>query len=157
MFYIFCPFNMNLNFWCLSPLSAILQLYHGNQFQWWRKPEYQERTTDPGQATGKLYHLRLRVECTLFCNLQSWARTDAVLARGPGGSMSQVVGLPNNSYKPITNTSWARTQLCKLQKGCTRLAAASDKVNQLLAQGQWFSLRLPPPLKLVAMIQLKYC
>ena len=30
------------------------------------KPEYPERTTDPWQATGKLYHLRLRVECTLF-------------------------------------------------------------------------------------------
>jgi hypothetical protein len=28
--------------------------------------EYPERTTDHGQATGKLYHLRLRVECTLF-------------------------------------------------------------------------------------------
>ena len=28
--------------------------------------EYSERTTDHGQATGKLYHLRLRVECTLF-------------------------------------------------------------------------------------------
>jgi hypothetical protein len=27
----------------------------------------------------KLYHLRLRVECTFFCNLQSWARTHAVL------------------------------------------------------------------------------
>jgi hypothetical protein len=27
---------------------------------------YPERTTDHGQATGKLYHLRLRVECTLF-------------------------------------------------------------------------------------------
>jgi hypothetical protein len=26
---------------------------------------------DHGQATGKLYHLRLRVECTLYCNLQS--------------------------------------------------------------------------------------
>ena len=25
-----------------------------------------KKTTDPGQATGKLYHLRLRVECTLF-------------------------------------------------------------------------------------------
>ena len=37
---------------------------------------------DPGQATGKLYHLRLRVECTLFCNLQSWARTHAVLVIG---------------------------------------------------------------------------
>ena len=24
---------------------------------------------------------------------------------GLGGSMSQVVGLPNNSYKPITNTA----------------------------------------------------
>ena len=22
----------------------------------------------PGQTTGKLYHLRLRVECTLFCD-----------------------------------------------------------------------------------------
>ena len=31
-----------------------------------KKPEYPERTTDHGQATGKLYHLRLRVECTLF-------------------------------------------------------------------------------------------
>jgi hypothetical protein len=31
-----------------------------------RKPEYPKRTTDPGQATGKLYHLRLRVECTFF-------------------------------------------------------------------------------------------
>ena len=27
-----------------------------------RNPEYPERTTDHGQATGKLYHLRLRVE-----------------------------------------------------------------------------------------------
>jgi hypothetical protein len=33
---------------------------------WWKKLEYQEGTTDHGQATGKLYHLRLRVECTLF-------------------------------------------------------------------------------------------
>jgi hypothetical protein len=28
-------------------------------------------THRPWQATGKLYHLRLRVQCTLFCNLQS--------------------------------------------------------------------------------------
>ena len=32
-----------------------------------------ERTTDHGQATGKLYQLRLRVKCTLFCNLQNLA------------------------------------------------------------------------------------
>ena len=41
--------------------------------------EVQERTTDHGQATGKIYHLRLLVECTRFCNLQSRARTHAVL------------------------------------------------------------------------------
>jgi hypothetical protein len=35
--------------------------------------EYPERTTDPGQPTGILYHLRLLVECTLYCNLQRWA------------------------------------------------------------------------------------
>ena len=28
--------------------------------------EYSDRTKDHGQAIGKLYHLRLRVECTLF-------------------------------------------------------------------------------------------
>ena len=32
-----------------------------------------------------------------------------------------------------------RAQLCKLQKGFTRFAAASDEVYQLLAQGRWFS------------------
>ena len=36
----------------------------------------------------------------------------------------------------MTNTTWIRAQLCKLQKRCTRLA--SDKVYQLLAQGRWF-------------------
>ena len=56
--------------------------------------------------------------------------------KGPGSSMSQVVGLPNN-------TAWVRAQLCKLQKGCTRLKTASDKVYQLLAHGRWFSHGTP--------------
>ena len=34
------------------------------------------------------------------------------------------------------NTAWVRTRLCKLQRGCTRLAAASDKAYQLLAHGR---------------------
>jgi hypothetical protein len=33
--------------------------------------------------------------------------------------------------------------LCILQKGWTRLAAASDKVYQLLAHGRWFSPGTP--------------
>jgi hypothetical protein len=34
-------------------------------------------------------------------------------------------------------------RLCKLQKGCTELAAASDKVYQLLAHSRWFSPGIP--------------
>jgi hypothetical protein len=51
----------------------------------WRPVLVVEETgenTDHGQATGKLYHLRLRVECILFCNLQRRARTHAVLVIG---------------------------------------------------------------------------
>ena len=61
----------------------------------------------------------------------------------PSGSMGQVVGLPNNPYKPITITAWIRARLCKLQKRCTRLAAASDKVYQLLVHGRWSSPGTP--------------
>ena len=58
--------------------------------------------------------------------------------------LCEVVGLPNNSCKPITNTASVRVRLCKLQKkGCTRLTTASDKVYQLLAHGQWFSPGTP--------------
>jgi hypothetical protein len=39
--------------------------------------------------------------------------------------------------------AWVRAWLCKLQKGCTRLAAASDKAYQLLAHGRWFSPGTP--------------
>jgi hypothetical protein len=32
-----------------------------------------------------------------------FSKTISKLKQGPGGSMSSVVGLPNNTYKPITN------------------------------------------------------
>ena len=35
--------------------------------------------------------------------------------------------------------AWVRARLCRLQKGCTGLAAAIDKAYQLLAQGRLFS------------------
>ena len=73
--------------------------------------------------------LTKRLHCVVFF----------ICIKDPGGSMSYTVGLPNNLYKPITNTAWVRARLCKLQKRFTRLAAASDKVYQLLAHGRWFS------------------
>jgi hypothetical protein len=40
--------------------------------------------------------------------------------------------------------AWVRARLCKLQKGCTRLAAASYKVyHDLLVHGRWFSPGTP--------------
>jgi hypothetical protein len=56
---------------------------------------------------------------SLFLRLETfhkvWRR------RGPnrmvvGFTTTCAVGLPSNSYKPITNTAWVRARLCKLQK-----------------------------------------
>jgi hypothetical protein len=43
----------------------------------------------------------------------------------------------------LHKSSYDDPRLCKLQKGCTRLAVASDKVYQLLAHGRWFSPGTP--------------
>ena len=76
--------------------------------------------------------------------------------KGPGWLNGMVVGLPNKSYKLITNTAWVRARLCKLQNKC-----ALDPQPQVLkltsclpmVGGSLRVLRLLPPLKLVTIIQ----
>ena len=45
--------------WSLTSLSTIFQVYRGCHFHWWRKPEYQEKTTDLPQVIDKLYQIML--------------------------------------------------------------------------------------------------
>jgi len=67
--------------------------------------------------------------------------------------MSWVVGLPNNSYKAITNTAWVRARLSKLQKGALDSQSQVIKFTSRLPVigGSLRVLRLLPPLR------LKYC
>ena len=45
---------LNATFNNISTISL-----YGNQFYWWRKPEYPEKTTDLLQVTDKLYRVHL--------------------------------------------------------------------------------------------------
>ena len=84
--------------------------------------------------------------CIMFKNITFLIITMLPRCRGLGASMSQVVG-------SITNTAWVQAQLCKLQKGALDSQAQVIRFTSCVSR----VLRLPPPLKLVAMIQLKYC
>ena len=66
--HIYIYIDLVLDLLCLAPPSAIFQRLV-------LVVEDAGVPADHGQATGILYHWWLRVECTIFCNLQSRART----------------------------------------------------------------------------------
>ena len=57
---------------CLTPLSEIFYLLHDGQLYWWKKLKYPQRATDHEQATGKLDHLLMQIECTFFVLCKAW-------------------------------------------------------------------------------------
>ena len=78
-----CYRNPLIDFWCFNTtFSNILAISWRPDLVVEEAGVPGERTTNHGQVTGILYHLGLRVECTLVCNLQSRAQTHAVLVIG---------------------------------------------------------------------------
>jgi hypothetical protein len=91
---------------------------------------------------------------------QMWIITKHQFFPGHGWLSELGSWITYNSYKPITNTAWVCTRLCKLQKRVhsTRSQQVIKFTNCLpMVGGSLRALRLLPPLKLVAMIYLKYC
>jgi hypothetical protein len=102
---------------CSTPLSAIFQLYQ-RPVLLVEEAEYREKTTDHGQATSQLFHLQLRVECTILCNLQSQALTHFVL-------VIWLLQSYNDVFSVIFSTFLFVTQLiCSF--GCENIHANQD-------------------------------
>ena len=51
---------------CLTLLSVIFQLCHDNQFSGERSRNTRREQSTMGKQRGKLYQLRLRIECIIF-------------------------------------------------------------------------------------------
>jgi hypothetical protein len=93
-----------------------------------------ERTTDHGQATGKLYHLRLQVQCTLFCNLQSGSWTHAVLVISLYELLGQYLAIKFQRMSDYCfNAKWATVSAIPWQEQVTFPLNDDNDVRLVLA------------------------
>ena len=63
----------------------------------------------PPTMDKQLYHLRLRVECTLFCNLESRTRTHAVLMLGVYELLSNITNWDPRAFSTKGQTTISKT------------------------------------------------
>jgi hypothetical protein len=93
-----------LGLWCLKTHSTIFQLYRGNQFYGWRKPEYLEKAADLSQITDKLYHIMLyRIHLT-------WAGFELTTLVVIG---TDCIGSCKSNYHTITTMTAPWLEMCE--------------------------------------------
>ena len=90
-----------------------------------------------------MYNIPLEMNNMLYTDATSGTGTAYHSGAGPGWLNELGSWITWQLIQAYYYMAWVRAWLCKLQKRCTRLAAASDKVYQLLAHGRWFSLGTP--------------
>ena len=53
-----------------ATFNNISAIYRGDQFYWWRKPGYPDKTTDLSKVTDKLYHIVMYRVHLAMCGLE---------------------------------------------------------------------------------------
>ena len=85
-----------LGLWCFTLLSKIFKLYCGSQFYWWRKLEYQEKTTDLSQLTNFITYIVMLYQVHL-----AWAGFELTMLAVTG---TDCIGSYKSNYHIVTAT-----------------------------------------------------
>ena len=95
--------NILIDFWCFNTTFNNISAIMATSFSGGGSRSTRREPPTMGKQLVNFIYLWLRVECTLFCNLQSRARTHAVLVIG-----TDYIGSCKSNYHTITTTEYFR-------------------------------------------------